>query len=141
MFTTERLRFRPYRSSDSNDLLAMFNDARISTYITEGFVVPRDPKHIEELNDWVHKSLMFCMVETLDMGQFVGFSGIMPMSDSKNRNATFAIALLPNHWSKGYGLEVGNFIVDYAFRCLAMHRVSLTVFEGNDRALALYRKM
>ena len=32
-------------------------------------------------------------------------------------------------------------MIDYAFESMNMHRVSLTVFEGNERAMALYRRL
>lgn len=141
MFNTERLSLRAYKASDVDEILSLYNDPLTATYITEDFVVPRGPKFVDRVLAIVDNALMFCVVESRDTGVFMGFSGIMQMSDAKNRNATFAIALRPGFWNKGYGGEVARFVVDYAFRCLAMHRVSLTVFEGNERALALYRNM
>jgi RimJ/RimL family protein N-acetyltransferase len=34
-----------------------------------------------------------------------------------------------------------RFVVDYGFRWLALHRVSLGVFESNKGAIATYKKM
>jgi RimJ/RimL family protein N-acetyltransferase len=34
-----------------------------------------------------------------------------------------------------------RFVVDYAFREMNLHRVSLEVFEGNDRAKKVYDKV
>jgi RimJ/RimL family protein N-acetyltransferase len=141
MFTTDRLFFRAYRAADIDNLLLLYNDPLVATYITEDFVVPRHVDNFDKIMQMVKNSVMFCIVEEKDGGAFVGWSAILPMSDAKNRNATFGIAFLPTFWSKGYGMETGNFFVDYAFRCLAMHRVSLTVFEGNDRAVELYKRM
>jgi len=141
MFTTERLHLRAYKASDIDNLLLLYNDPLVATYITEDFVVPRHVNNFDKIIQMVNNSVMFCIVEEQNSGVFVGWSAILPMSDAKNRNATWGLAFLPKFWSKGYGMEVGNFLIDYAFRCLAMHRVSLTVFEGNDRAIALYKRM
>ncbi|RDB17920.1 Spermidine N(1)-acetyltransferase [Hypsizygus marmoreus] len=142
MFTTKRLRFRAYNgTSDLDKLLELFNDVRVVTYVTEGYVVPRSVNNFDKVQTLTKDCVMFCMVEELDGGSFVGFTAILPMSEPKNRNASWGIALAPEHWSKGYGWEIGNFMVDYAFRCLASHRVGLVVFEGNDRAVELYKRI
>lgn len=44
-------------------------------------------------------------------------------------------------WGKGYGYEAMQLVLGYAFRELNLHRVQLTVFDYNERAIALYEKM
>lgn len=60
---------------------------------------------------------------------------------SKNRNAELGISLAAQHWDKGYGSEALRFVVDYAFRGLGVHRLSLGVFGGNERAVKVYERM
>lgn len=43
-------------------------------------------------------------------------------------------------WSKGYGSEALRLALRYAFTELNLHRVSLTVLEGNARAIRAYEK-
>lgn len=43
-------------------------------------------------------------------------------------------------WGKGYGTEAMQLILRYAFTELNLHRVSLTVFEYNSRAIRSYEK-
>lgn len=45
------------------------------------------------------------------------------------------------NWGQGYGDEAMRLVLDYAFRELNLHRVQLTVFEYNARAIALYEKL
>lgn len=45
-----------------------------------------------------------------------------------------------DYWSQGYGQDSVNTIVDYAFSKLDMFRVSLKVYEYNERALNCYKK-
>ncbi len=45
------------------------------------------------------------------------------------------------NWGKGYGREAMTLALDYAFRELNLHRVQLTVFAYNERAIALYEKL
>jgi len=63
------------------------------------------------------------------------------MSHPKNRDGIFGIMLEPKFWGRGYGEEVTRFVVDYCFHSLGLHRVSLGVFDGNERAKKLYEKV
>ncbi len=44
-------------------------------------------------------------------------------------------------WGKGYGTEAMDLIVRYAFETLNLKRVSLTVFQYNERAVKSYLKV
>ena len=43
-------------------------------------------------------------------------------------------------WGKGYGTEATDLMLVHAFTQLGLHRVGLTVFEYNERALRSYEK-
>ncbi len=45
------------------------------------------------------------------------------------------------NWGKGIGGEAMTLALDFAFRELNLHRVQLTVFEYNERAIALYERL
>jgi RimJ/RimL family protein N-acetyltransferase len=45
------------------------------------------------------------------------------------------------NWGKGYGHEAMTLLLNYAFSELNLHRVQLTVFEYNARAIALYERL
>ena len=45
-----------------------------------------------------------------------------------------------DYWGKGYGIDVMNVILRYAFTELNLNRVTLTVFEYNPRAIRSYEK-
>jgi RimJ/RimL family protein N-acetyltransferase len=45
------------------------------------------------------------------------------------------------HQNQGYGTEAVRLMLDFAFRELNLHRVQLTVFAYNPRAIALYEKI
>jgi RimJ/RimL family protein N-acetyltransferase len=44
-------------------------------------------------------------------------------------------------WGKGYGSEAMELILRYGFNELNLHRIQLTVFQYNERAIALYEKL
>lgn len=45
-----------------------------------------------------------------------------------------------DYWSRGYGGDAVNTIVEYAFSCLDINRVDLRVYEYNERAAHCYEK-
>ena len=46
-----------------------------------------------------------------------------------------------SNWGRGYGYEAMQLILAYAFQELNLHRVQLSVFDYNERAIALYEKL
>ncbi|KAJ7598452.1 acyl-CoA N-acyltransferase [Mycena floridula] len=142
MFTTEQLRLRGYRTSDSENLMAMMTDASIMATSSNNYLVPRPQSTIEKYLDGFQQALMFVVIETKDSAIFVGVSSLRLEDDNpKNRDVLFGVALKPSFWNMGYGKEITRFMVDHAFRHLGMHRVSLTVYEWNPIAFEMYRKI
>jgi len=139
MFTTERLRLRACKSFDFDLILDLYNDVSVQSTMTYDYVVPRGSKFVESIRANLENCLMGAIIETKDGGDFVGYTLIQTSTANvKNRDGTFGIALLPQFWGRGYGKEVTKFMVDYAFRWLGLHRISLDVFENNRSAIALY---
>lgn len=62
--------------------------------------------------------------------------------DHVDRRAMVGIAIgEKNCWGKGYGQDVMNLILDYAFNLLNINNIMLGTFEFNQRAIALYKKV
>ncbi|KJA23695.1 hypothetical protein HYPSUDRAFT_137420 [Hypholoma sublateritium FD-334 SS-4] len=75
-----------------------------------------------------------------DAPRFVGFTVLWAFPERGVRHSLFSLVLLPEAQGKGIGTAVTRFVLEHAFVHLYMHRISLAVFEGNDAALAVYRK-
>jgi len=59
--------------------------------------------------------------------------------DGDNGSATYHITIGEHDaWGFGYGTEATRLMVDHAFGTLGMHRVALSVFEFNERAIRSY---
>lgn len=62
--------------------------------------------------------------------------------DHDNRSANIRIALFYEHDAgKGYGTEAMRLMVDYGFKQLNLHRISLGVYAFNPRAIHVYEKL
>lgn len=47
----------------------------------------------------------------------------------------------PAYWSKGYGTDAMKILIRFAFLEVGLYRLSLNVFEYNERALRVYEKL
>ena len=60
--------------------------------------------------------------------------------DSDNGSALFHITIgEKDTWGRGYGTEATQLLIDHAFGELGLHRIGLTVFSFNERAIRSYR--
>ncbi len=61
--------------------------------------------------------------------------------DGDNGSTLYHITIgEPDAWGRGYGTEATDLMLAHAFKKLALHRVGLTVFEFNARAIRAYEK-
>jgi len=62
--------------------------------------------------------------------------------DPDNHSANIRIAMFSDaHVNKGYGTEAMRLMVDYGFKHLGLHRISLGVYAFNPRAIRAYEKV
>jgi RimJ/RimL family protein N-acetyltransferase len=62
--------------------------------------------------------------------------------DYVSRAAIFYIAILdPAYWSKGFGSEATQLMVDYAFKTLNLNRIQLHVCAENTPAIKIYQRV
>jgi RimJ/RimL family protein N-acetyltransferase len=106
---------------------------------------PVIPFSAESIKTWLEehsfdKDNFFFAINRLQDNRPIGdinLSGI----DWIHRNAYLGISIGEREeWSKGYGTDAVRVILRFAFKELNLHRVSLTVFDYNQRAKRAYEK-
>jgi RimJ/RimL family protein N-acetyltransferase len=55
--------------------------------------------------------------------------------------ASFGCELARDHWGRGYGLEAGRAMIDFAFRELGLDRIHAETLARNQAALALASRL
>ena len=61
--------------------------------------------------------------------------------DGDNASAMYHITIgEKDTWGRGHGTEATALMVDHGFRTLGLHRIGLSVFEFNERAIRAYRR-
>lgn len=82
---------------------------------------------------------VFFAIETKD-GRHIGNMNFHK-TQPENRKATLGVMIGEKDcWSQGYGTEAIVTLLRFGFDEMNLNRVDLTVFDGNDRAIACYRK-
>ena len=62
--------------------------------------------------------------------------------DADNGSALFHITVgEKDAWGRGYGTEATRLLIDHAFGSLGLHRIGLSVFSFNERAIKAYRSV
>lgn len=78
-------------------------------------------------------------IET-EEGSHIGNIGLGDV-DWRNRKAALGIAIAEKeYWGRGYGTDAVMTLLDFAFNEMNLHRVHLSVFEFNRRAIRCYEK-
>ena len=106
----------------------------------------------DKFKEWIEKDLekegfdeCFFMIETLpspegQAGRIVGVVGLEGIRWTHG-DAWVGIGIGEREsWNNGYGTDAMRLIQCYAFSELNLHRLSLTVFEYNPRAIRSYEK-
>lgn len=120
--------------------------SRDSAYLRLFDATPAQPLSIRFCKDKLEKSIersdeIRFMIRLLDQDEPVGMATLDGILWSQ-RTAWLAIGLGERWaWGQGYGTEALNLILRYGFGVLNLHRVSLTVFEYNRRAIRTYEKL
>ena len=74
-------------------------------------------------------------IHVAETGRLIGSCAFSQL-DGDNGSAMYHITIgEKDAWSRGYGTEATTLMLQHAFGALGLHRVALTVFEFNERAI------
>jgi RimJ/RimL family protein N-acetyltransferase len=94
-------------------------------------------KEVEELSPATY----LFSIHMLEEDKLIGEAGL-DVVDWSGRDAFVALGIgETEYWSKGYGTDVMNILLRFAFTEINLRRVTLTVFEYNPRAIRSYEKV
>jgi len=140
MILGKRVRLRAIEREDIPTFLKWLNDPQVQRYLGRTpfpLSFAEEERWFErELN--TEKSRIFA-IET-GKGVHIGNIGLHEI-DYKDGKATLGIMIGEReYWDQGYGTDAVRTLLGFAFQELNLHRVSLEVFEFNQRAMRCYEK-
>jgi RimJ/RimL family protein N-acetyltransferase len=86
-----------------------------------------------------HESLTMAIHER-ETDRLIGSCAFSQL-DGENGSAMYHITIgEKDAWGRGYGTEATRVMLEHAFGSLGLHRIGLTVFEFNERAIRAYER-
>lgn len=142
--TGEEAIFRAPQEADAPEVLAYLKKAcgeteYLARYPEEvNFTVEGEWSYLKRTLDDPNGLMIVCTVA----GKIAGNCELIFLSSLKQRHrAVLMIGLLQEYWGRGIGTAMFREMIEVAQRRDGVHQLELEMIEGNDRALALYRKM
>jgi RimJ/RimL family protein N-acetyltransferase len=132
---------RRHRLSDLPDVRRWYRDpelARLTRYSLR-------PMSDEEIDRFFHGRLMSTesvayAIEVRASRRLIGLTTFSNL-DPDNGSVMFHITIgEPDAWGLGYGTEAAELMLWLAFERIGLHRVALSVFGFNERAIRSYEK-
>jgi RimJ/RimL family protein N-acetyltransferase len=139
--TGRRVYLRPFGRDDLPYIQKWSNDAELRKLTGE--VAPMSRAEAEK---WykelvADKDWMWFVIILKRGDRVVGEGGLLRMFRPwRNTDMTIIIGE-KDAWGKGYGTEAGHLLLDYAFRRLGFHRISIGVVGFNKRALRFWESL
>lgn len=137
----ERIYFRPLELADEPLLRRWINDPRVWRYLLHRGPIneQREREYLESLGK-SSKDYTFGIVAR-DSDRLIGSTGLHNL-DPVARSATFGIMIgdVARH-NQGYGTEATRLTLKFAFQELNLHRIQLSVYGNNWRAIRVYQKV
>lgn len=133
---------RSLEMGDRDRLWAWFADREVVRYSLSLWQFPFSQVETEEwLDRTIHdkKTLTLGIVER-SSGILIGFAGIVGMRAISRTGEYFIFIGEKRCWSKGYGTETTQLIVNYGFAEFNLHRIALTVSDINVGGVTAYQR-
>jgi RimJ/RimL family protein N-acetyltransferase len=131
---------------EKNDMESVARWQHNATFLRLFDATPAYPKSRDRLEQWLRerqqdRTAFLFGVRLLNDDALIGYAELEGILWA-HRVGWLSIALGdPASWGQGYGSETMRLLLAFAFDELNLHRVQLTVFGYNRRAIALYEKL
>jgi RimJ/RimL family protein N-acetyltransferase len=107
---------------------------------------PARPRTEDEIARWIEgvsrSNTEFTFgIRLLDSDDLIGWAQLDGISWTHGTSALGIGVGNRSFWDRGYGTEAMELLLNFAFDELNLHRVFLTVFSYNPRAIRLYEKL
>lgn len=138
---TRRMRLRPPRPDDLEDIYRLGSSSRVMRYITPGQTQSREEakKDLRKRMASAGDRLGYWIAEEKDTGKFIGWMALKHLN--KSADIELGYRFLEEYWGRGLATEGSFKILDYAFRTLELERVVAVAVEENRASTRVMEKV
>ena len=144
LFEGEKIRLRSFELSDLDAIMEHWNELSIRHHV--GSAVPHSRQEREEFirNSWKLRSegsAYIFAIERKDTKEFLGHVSLY-VQRNRARSADLGIMIYnKENWDRGYGTDAMKVILEFGFNYQNLHRIELSVYPDNKRAIHVYKKL
>lgn len=142
LFNGERIRLTSIRSTDAATIKQWYENSEFVRMYDARPAAPRSEERLRAIFNEPHgNEAYFFAIRTQYNDDLIGMIDLDSIQWN-NRVAWMSIAIgdARNH-GQGYGREAIQLMLHFGFRELNLHRIQLTVFSYNERAIRLYESL
>lgn len=143
MWVGQLVRLTGLKKEDAETFSSWHNDAGFLRLLDADFARPRSEDEIQKwFDEWQKdpRQVSFA-VRRLDDEAVLGLISLESILWSHGV-AWLGVGIGDREqWGRGYGREAMSLLLKYGFDELNLHRIQLSVFEYNERGIALYEKL
>jgi RimJ/RimL family protein N-acetyltransferase len=141
-FEGRLIRLRAREPEDEPLLYEWFNDPEVTEFLTVRYPLShRNEREFIDANSApAYQNANFAIVRKSD-GTMIGGCSLEGASP-ENRSAILGIAIGDKSaWDGGYGTDTMRVLCRFGFEHMNLHRITLEVYAGNERAKHVYEKV
>lgn len=142
LLTGEKVRLVALTRNEASLVASWYADAEFMRLLDADVAFPKSEDDIGRMveDSSRHNTSFLFGVRRISDEQLVG---IVDLTDILWHHGVgwLSIAIAREFWGQGLGTEALMLLVQYAFMELNLHRLQLTVFDYNERAMAVYCKL
>src|SRR5215213_7962187 len=144
MIPGETINLRAVERQDAPLLYRWFNDPVVMD--GWGWSAPaRSMQTVtDQVEDWLAWEIVIGRPEALIAESLAGDPvGLIIVRTDRPEARSVELSLLvdADHWGQGFGFDITETTLEACFNGWGVHRIGVRVEEGNERALALYRRL
>ncbi|WP_329454989.1 GNAT family N-acetyltransferase [Streptomyces sp. NBC_01497] len=139
MIETERLVLRPLTRADTDLLVALHADERVSRFVGS-YTRERAEERLAGIErQWTERGHGLCAVELKETGAFIGRTGLQYWEcyDETELGWTFAA----QSWGNGYATEAARACLVWGWRTLDVPYVTAMIRHGNTPSTRVARRL
>lgn len=138
---TRRLRLRPPRREDLEDIYRLGSSPRVMRFITPGRIQNREEarQDLEKRIATAADPLGYWITELKENNAFIGWMALKPLDEGPV--VEIGYRFLEDYWGRGYATEGGEKILDYAFRTLQLNKVAAVAIKENRASTRVMEKL
>ncbi|MDR2941546.1 MAG: GNAT family N-acetyltransferase [Treponema sp.] len=138
--TGQKCYLSPIDENDAEKYTEWLNDLEITVNLGPlyGSILNVDKE--KDLLKELSKNHNYSIID-LETNELIGNCGFLEI-DNLNQTAEIGIFIgNKNFWNKGYGTEALVLLMDYGFKAINLHNITLRVFPFNERGMKCYEKI